>query len=253
MVKCSKRLRERTSGRGKNRTCPQLAPAVPSRSFKLHRITEESADSDVTKSMLTAICKFNFPCTQLLQNMKIWICLQVQKTNSFWRWEAQNLDQEKYTSACDTHSREACGRQAVPAFARTVGQNHRELLVVRASQQHPALGLWPGHAAQEFTDSPVVWSASSVRHTARSRDPPNLKNLLTQPSHQLSPGNSGSHLELYQFVPWQSHKRQNGNSTREECTSSSTGKAEESKYSSQIHSTCQQPSLSPLPVYRATL
>lgn len=82
------------------------------------------------------------------------------KRQSFWRQEAQNLDQEKYTSACDTRSCMASNCQVKTFFTSTVDQYHK-LPVVCISQQCPTYGLQAEPTAfGESTRSPFTLAQS---------------------------------------------------------------------------------------------
>lgn len=85
-----KRIGERTGGKREEQNLSWVSTCVLNRSFELHHIAEESADTAITKSMLTAICKLIFQVTG--KTWKSGYVFQVQKTKSFWRQEAQNLD-----------------------------------------------------------------------------------------------------------------------------------------------------------------
>lgn len=69
--------------------------------------------------------QINFPCTITAKHEHLRMSSKYKRQIVFWRREGQNLDQEKYMSACDTHSCTAAKSQVVTPFTCAVGQWHK--------------------------------------------------------------------------------------------------------------------------------
>lgn len=96
------------------------------------------------------------------------------KRQSFWRQEAQNLEQEKHTTACDTRSCMASNCQVKTFFTSTVDQHHKLPVVCthqsavpniqRAGRTHSIWRIYsvPLHISSVYRTWVPIWNCSSL-------------------------------------------------------------------------------------------